>query len=409
LPQNVHHSNHVSDCTMLERPPVLQVPVEVIAAEVRNERMVCLEDLVRRPVKQITFFDLAVRLFVVAMFLAVSVKAQFTSNVQGFVLDPSGAVLVGATVSLRNSDTGVQKVMKTGDSGNYRFSSLPPGDYVISAEAGGFKKAEVSFTLSTGETQGIDVHLAVATAAAAVKVTAEAAPLNVDESRIQATLSADTVRDLPQLNRNIYDVLAVTPGVVGTGTRGPGEADADWDVRQRFLLSGTYTFPGLNSGVGKAVTSGWELTSIAAIHTGTPFWVICSGAPSCDYNNDGLFYDIPNQPSTNFTGSHSGQAYINGIFSASDFPVPAVGTEGNLRRNIYGNPGLAQVDASVLKNNRVPWLGEQGNLQFRFDFLNVFNHVNLGSVDNNLVDATFGRVTSALSARQIQLGLRISF
>jgi len=64
---------------------------------------------------------------------------------------------------------------------------------VISAEAGGFKKAEVSFTLSAGEAQGIEVHLAVATAAAAVNVTAGRAPLNVDESRIQATLSADTV------------------------------------------------------------------------------------------------------------------------------------------------------------------------------------------------------------------------
>jgi len=56
--------------------------------------MVRLEDSVRRPVKPITLLDLAVRLSVVAMFLAVSVKAQFTGNVQGFVLDPSGAVLV---------------------------------------------------------------------------------------------------------------------------------------------------------------------------------------------------------------------------------------------------------------------------------------------------------------------------
>ena len=93
----------------------------------------------------------------------------------------------------------------------------------------------------------------------------------------------------------------------------------------------------------------------------------------------------------------------------ADFPAPTAGTEGKLPRNIYRNPGLVQVDASVLKNNHLPWLGEQGNLQFRFDFLNLFNHVNLGSVDNNLADATFGRVTSALSPRQIQLGLRISF
>lgn len=70
---------------------------------------------------------------------------------------------------------------------------------------------------------------------------------------------------------------------------------------------------------------------------------------------------------------------------------------------------MIQVDANLLKNTHVPWLGEQGNLQFRFDFLNLFNHVNLGSVDNMMGDATFGKVTSALSARQIELSARISF
>jgi len=114
-------------------------------------------------------------------------------------------------------------------------------------------------------------------------------------------------------------------------------------------------------------------------------------------------------PSQHFTGSHSRQQYINGLFTASDFPAPAAGTEGNETRNAYRNPGMVQVDASLLKNNHVPWMGEQGNLQFRFDFLNVFNHVNLGSVDNFMGDATFGKVTQALSARQLQLGIRFSF
>ena len=122
-----------------------------------------------------------------------------------------------------------------------------------------------------------------------------------------------------------------------------------------------------------------------------------------------LGYDIPDTPSRNFTGSHSRQQYITGLFTAADFPAPTAETEGNLKRNIYRNPGLVQVDASVLKNTHIPWMGEQGNLQFRFDFLNVFNHVNLGSVDNFMGDANFGRVTTALSARQLQLGARISF
>jgi hypothetical protein len=184
--------------------------------------------------------------------------------------------------------------------------------------------------------------------------------------------------------------------------------DANWDVRQRFSLSEVYTVPGMKSGFGKVLTSGWEISSITAVQSGTPFWVFC-GSAACDYNQDGVNYDIPDTPTTDFSGSHSRQSYINGIFTAADFPVPAAGTEGDLQRNSYRNPGLFQVDASVLKNTFVPWLGEAGNLQLRFDFVNVFNHVNLGPVDANVADGNFGKVTTALGARQLQLAARISF
>jgi Carboxypeptidase regulatory-like domain len=150
--------------------------------------------------------------------------AQYSGNVQGFVLDPSGAAVAGASVTLHNAATGVENVGKTSDSGNYRFSSLPPGNYIVAAEAGGFKKTEVSFTLGTGQTQGIDIHVALAGASSSVTVTTEAAALDIDENRIETTLSAATVQDLPSINRNLWDVLSVTPGVVGTGTRVLGEA-----------------------------------------------------------------------------------------------------------------------------------------------------------------------------------------
>jgi hypothetical protein len=70
---------------------------------------------------------------------------------------------------------------------------------------------------------------------------------------------------------------------------------------------------------------------------------------------------------------------------------------------------MFQLDASLLKNNHIPWMGEQGNLQFRFDFINLFNHVNLGTVDPFIGDGSFGKVTTALPARQPQLGVRVSF
>lgn len=187
--------------------------------------------------------------------------------------------------------------------------------------------------------------------------------------------------------------------------------DANWDVRNRFSFSGVYTVPGLKSGIGKALTSGWEVSIISAIQSGTPFWVYTSApfGAGGDYNADGVNYDIPNAPATYCNGSFGEQAYLSGLFPASLFTAPAAGTEGNVKRNSCRNPGLIEVDSSVLKNTHVPGLGEQGNLQIRFDFLNVLNHVNLTGADPNLADATFGRSTSALVPRTIQLGARISF
>ena len=150
--------------------------------------------------------------------------AQFSGNIQGVISDPSGAAVNGASVQLHNLDTGIQVVTTTSGSGNYRFSSLQPGHYLVKAEAAGFKTTEESLTLQTSQTQGINLTLPIGSASQAVNVTGEAPAVDIDETRLQATLSADTVRDLPQLNRNLYDVLAVTPGVVGTGTRGAGES-----------------------------------------------------------------------------------------------------------------------------------------------------------------------------------------
>jgi hypothetical protein len=190
--------------------------------------------------------------------------------------------------------------------------------------------------------------------------------------------------------------------------------DANYDVRQRFSFSGSYTLPGYKSGVASILTSGWEASTIIAVQTGTPFWVYNTNPADAsvdpgDYNLDGNNWDVPNKPTQDFTGSHSRSAYINGLFTAGDFPAPAAGTEGNEPRNIYRNPGMFQADASVLKNNHIPWIGEQGNLQLRFDFINVLNHGNLGPVDPNIADATFGKSITSLPARSLQFGLRVSF
>jgi hypothetical protein len=160
--------------------------------------------------------------FLVVCFSASFCFAQYSSSVQGVILDASGAVVADASVELSNLDTGITTVTTSSSSGNYSFASLAPGRYVVKAQAKGFQTTEVNVTLDTAQTLGTNITLAVASARESVTATVQSPPIDVDDSRIQATLDAQTTQGVPELNRNLWDVLSVTPGVVGTGTRGAG-------------------------------------------------------------------------------------------------------------------------------------------------------------------------------------------
>ena len=75
--------------------------------------------------------------------------AQFSGSAEGVVLDPTGEVIPNATVTLVNTNTDVKLVTVSSSSGVYRFESLAPSDYTVSANANGFLTATVSFTLTT--------------------------------------------------------------------------------------------------------------------------------------------------------------------------------------------------------------------------------------------------------------------
>jgi len=97
-------------------------------------------------------------------------QTVFSGNIQGVVTDPSGASVAGATVALRNVDTGVEVTATTSASGNYRFSSLAPGRYTVRVESAGFSVAEERVTLETNQTQGINIRLSLASSKQTVSV-----------------------------------------------------------------------------------------------------------------------------------------------------------------------------------------------------------------------------------------------
>src|ERR1700754_1776127 len=90
---------------------------------------------------------------VIATVMAPSLMAQslVSGDLTGTVTDPSGAVVSGATVMIKNNSTGASRTATTNSNGNYRFSLLGPGTYTISVTASGFSKAESTASVNLGQ------------------------------------------------------------------------------------------------------------------------------------------------------------------------------------------------------------------------------------------------------------------
>jgi hypothetical protein len=150
--------------------------------------------------------------------------AQFRAGVQGTVTDASGAIIPEATITLTNKETNKAQTVVASEDGFYRFSSLPPGNYSLSAEKSGYRRQLLdNLTISAEETQGIDLKLEAGDVTATVTVTDVLTPqLETENANIGKGITTQEVRQLPQVGRDPYELLRLTPGVFGDAGRGGG-------------------------------------------------------------------------------------------------------------------------------------------------------------------------------------------
>lgn len=201
-----------------------------------------------------------------------------------------------------------------------------------------------------------------------------------------------------------------------------------FDIRNRIAGAAVWALPRPQFGSSYLnwFASGWQLSGITILQSGSPYSVTCAtpfepiynasgaivGNSGCDYNADGANYDYPMTPSWGNSRSGSRSRYITGLFTQADFPAPPLGQEGNLGRDTFIGPGFANTDFSVMKTSKIPWfIGKEGaTLEIRGEIFNVFNRVNLGQVDGGMSDGSlFGTSNSTFGSRDIQFGLRIRF
>jgi hypothetical protein len=194
---------------------------------------------------------------------------------------------------------------------------------------------------------------------------------------------------------------------------GSQHARADYSAARRLTIDTVYEIPTLfpQQRIAKAVLGGWSLAGIAIFQSGLPFTVVTTAPyPRGDFNADGFNYDAPNTPSIGNHISASRSDFINGLFTASSFPIPSLGQEGNLGRNTFDGPGLANVNLNIVKTTAIPWFFKEGaTLQLRGEIFNLFNRVNLTNVTNDLSSSLFGKSTAQSLPRSVTFGIRIRF
>lgn len=156
----------------------------------------------------------------------------------------------------------------------------------------------------------------------------------------------------------------------------------------------------------QTVVNGWQVNGLLALRSGLPFNLLLgsdralSGTPSQrpDVVGDPIFH-----------GSRTRGQEIQQWFNRTAFALPAVGTYGNAGRNALIGPASATTNLALFKDFPVP-LRERMRLQFRSEFFNLFNQVNLSNPNATLSSgANMGRITSAAEARVIQFALKLIF
>ena len=151
--------------------------------------------------------------------LVIPVSAQkITGDIDGNVTDPSGAAVVGATITAKNDDTGYTRSTTTNQNGGYRVVELPPGRYTLTVEAQGFSTQTRHADVSAAVVTHADFGLKVGGAGETITVEDVAPLVETTENRVSTVIEARRVEDLPLNGRDFQSLLTIVPGV----QRAPG-------------------------------------------------------------------------------------------------------------------------------------------------------------------------------------------
>lgn len=160
-------------------------------------------------------FTLSLLTIAILFASSIFVQAQTTvstGTILGTVIDPSGAVVGGARITITNKATGQVITTSTTSAGTYASGALTPGEYVVRVEAKGFRTSELLLTVQVSAVAPGNVTLEVGRESEVVEVQSTALRVSTEQATVQGVVTAKQIDELP-ISRNFLDLAQLEPGV----------------------------------------------------------------------------------------------------------------------------------------------------------------------------------------------------
>lgn len=169
---------------------------------------------------------------IVILALPVSLTAQVTTaSISGIVTDPSGGIVPGAQVKATQIETNFTRNAVTDAGGQYSIKFLPVGDYRVEITAAGFKTfTQTGIVLEVNRNARVDTILQVGALTETVQVSSDAPLINTADATIGRTVDNKEIQNLPLVNRDLYSLLSLTPGVDSADSTNPLGSPAEISV-----------------------------------------------------------------------------------------------------------------------------------------------------------------------------------
>src|SRR5512133_2927555 len=157
-------------------------------------------------------------------FFAVQLVGQtiVTGDVNGTVTDPSGAVVSGATVTLKSVTEGTTVTTTTNSTGGYRFALLKPSDYKLTISQKGFKSVAQTVTVALGQVTTANVKFELGSQSEILEVTGAAPLIQTENANISTSMSAKQVDLVPNSGNDLTAIAYTAPGVQLSSASGGG-------------------------------------------------------------------------------------------------------------------------------------------------------------------------------------------